>query len=122
MHLSGEHREHILKANHPHPAFGPLHLHVANFLYGLEEIHGEYVTTEWVTLLGLPLYPVASWTVHDTTDRWGFTYLSAYEKFEVSRRDERNMHQVLRGYTITVGFFALLFLAPYAMDYFGGKK
>ena len=122
MQLPGEKREHVLMANHPHPAFGFIHLHVANCLYGLEEIHGEYVTTEWLTFFGLPLYPAASWTVYNTTDRWGFTYLSPYEQFEVSRRDERNMRQVLRGYTITVGFFALLFLAPYAFDYFGGKR
>jgi hypothetical protein len=81
---------------------------IGTILYGRrdEGTDGSYVTTEWVVLVWVPIFPLRSWRVLPTGES---TTAIVYNSVGYHRiRVPLNAHQVRNGYAVTMAIVAIV--------------
>jgi hypothetical protein len=75
---------------------------------GIEVERGNpYIATKWFVFLFIPLIPLSSWVVFAESKEEGF--LSSEKQYHMLPVN-LNWNQVLKGWSITLGIFILLWL------------
>jgi len=77
-----------------------------NFAYD-----GSYLTTEWVTIFLIPIIPIRSLRVKDTsnvTGAWYFVYGWTSREFVICRRQSLSLRQVAFTYIYVIGLLIFL--------------
>lgn len=91
---------------------------VGSLYFGRDKLDGGYITTEWATFLFIPLFPVASYFVHDPTWK-SWTIERLPREFQADRLEQIHRPHILSGYTATGLIIIAMILFPYVLDLFG---
>lgn len=87
-------------------------------IYGHEETVDGHIVTEWFTFLFMPILPLNSYLI---PKKLPFEYplpINTKPTDQWIKLKRLHLAHLLRGWSITIGIFLLLFITPYILDYF----